>query len=422
MVHAEPSQNQRSEITNQTHVYHQTIPTTNSSSNHSSSSGSSPASGVSRGNPQLGWDLGNLSPATTPTPPARPPVVDDTTLGTVIWPSFDVDSFGSGSFAGPAIDDYGENPYMFETSLNFDLSTQNPYTLQPVTAIPSPPGEPCYSPTASLVKPIPELGEVDDIAMSEAISKLSKMNLDLHVRVTAAEINKADINFNGIIYNDSPLFIDNVTLADFILKASQEIHLTMMRLRGTRTSRGLLGGSRNTEKILASFPPLSPQSSQDEVYSASSPAAHPYPAAANEPLLAPLALTLTSIYTQLITLFELILEHLSTRIERIGTDPIAPIQGLTVGGLPLVKPCTQGMLFAEVIIKMLDKLEQALGIGALPEGGGTGLLSARQISVLWSELDEGPGIMPGQGMLRPARLKKSFERVAAVFRHLSVEL
>ncbi|KAL9945973.1 hypothetical protein ACHAQF_005945 [Verticillium nonalfalfae] len=273
-----------------------------------------------------------------------------------------------------------------------------------------------------MTKPILDHGEVDDIAVSEAISKLSKMNLDLHIRVTAAEMHKSDINFNRIIYDDSPLFIDNTTLADFILKASQEIHLIMTRLRGNRTTRGLLGGFANADKILASFLPPSPQSSQGEVYPAGATPSHPYPAAAGEPLLAPLALTLTSIYTQLITLFELILEHLSTRIERIGSDPIAPINGLTLGGLPLVKPCVQGMMFAEVIVQILVKFEQALGIVSSPEGSGTGLLSARQISVLWSELDEGPGIMPGQGMLRPARLKKSFERVAAIFKHLSIEL
>ncbi|KAM0327217.1 hypothetical protein ACHAQA_006351 [Verticillium albo-atrum] len=249
------------------------------------------------------------------------------------------------------------------------------------------------------------------------------MNLDLHVRVSAAESNKANLDFNGLIYQDSPLYIDNITLADFILRTSHEVHLTLTRLRGVRTYRGLLEAPPKTDTILAGVMPLSPQSSPDETYyysTASSPS--PYPAAAQEPLLPPLALTITSIYTQLITLYELILEHLATRIERIGTEPIAPVPGLTVGGMPLVKPCAQGLLFAEVIIKILERLEKSLGIGELAEGDSPGLLSARQISVLWSELDEGSGVMPGQGMLRPAQLRKSFERVAAIFKHLSAEL
>ncbi|CRK06848.1 hypothetical protein BN1723_006539 [Verticillium longisporum] len=419
---AETPQTRQSENTNTSPVHHQATLNREYSGHHSSSPNSSPGPVTLQGNHQLGWNLGNLSPSTTSTPLTQTPVVDNGALGTAIWPSFDVESYDQNTFAGSTIDHYGDGPYMFEPSLDFDLSSQAPYTEQAPMAMPSPPEELCETTKLTMTKPVLDHGKVDDIAVSEAISKLSKMNLDLHIRVAAAEMHKSNINFNRIIYDDSPLFIDNTTLADFILKASQEIHLIMTRLRGNRTTRGMLGGFTNADKILASILPPSPQSSQGEVYATSVTPSHPYPAAAGEPLLAPLALTLTSIYTQLITLFELILEHLSSRIQRIGSDPIAPINGLTVGGLPLVKPCVQGMMFAEVIIQILVKFEQALGIVPSPEGSGTGLLSARQISVLWSELDEGPGIMPGQGMLRPARLKKSFERVAAIFKHLSIEL
>jgi hypothetical protein len=138
-------------------------------------------------------------------------------------------------------------------------------------------------------------------------------------------------------------------------------------------------------------------------------------------LAAPLALTITSIFTQLISLYELILDHLTARIERIAVDPITPIPGLTFGGLPLAEPCTQGMLFSDAAVQTLQRIELSLGIGAVPEGGNLGLLSPRQVGVLSSELDGTAGVVEhAHGIARPANVRTSFEKVRSIFRRLAM--
>jgi TRAP-type mannitol/chloroaromatic compound transport system permease large subunit len=135
-------------------------------------------------------------------------------------------------------------------------------------------------------------------------------------------------------------------------------------------------------------------------------------------LSTPIALAITSIFTQMVSLYELILEYITARVERIATDPIVAVPGFTFGGVPLERPCTQGMLFSEVIVHLLERIERALGIGLVPVGGEAGLLAARQIQVLWSELDGRREIIPGRAVMRPADLRRLFGKVADIFRQL----
>lgn len=228
------------------------------------------------------------------------------------------------------------------------------------------------------------MGGIDS---SDAMAKLSQINLDLHIRVAAAtEMNRTILGLNDLLYQESPLFIDNYTVAKLMLKTSQDFLQILTQLL-------------NSRQCLQSY-----QNSHHSSTSAVSFVSH------SQPLFAPLALTITSIFTQLIFLCELYLEHLTTRIERLPTDPIAPIPGITFGGLPLAEPCMQGMFFSNFVVHLLERMERALGISEMSEGGG--LLSARQIDVLWSELDGTVGVSPGHGALRPGQVKKGLGRVA----------
>lgn len=230
------------------------------------------------------------------------------------------------------------------------------------------------------------------IASSEAMAKLSQINLDLHIRVAAAtEMNRTILGLNDLLYQESPLFIDNYTVAELMLKTSQDFLQILTQLLSSR-------------QCLQSY-------QNDSHHSSTSTFSLVSPSAPSQPLFAPLALTITSIFTQLIFLYELFLEHLTTRIERLSTDPIAPIPGITFGGLPLAEPCMQGMFFSNFVVHLLERMERALGISEVSEGAG-GLLSARQIDVLWSELDGGIGVSSGYGALRPGQVKKGLGRVA----------
>ncbi|QKX55111.1 uncharacterized protein TRUGW13939_02203 [Talaromyces rugulosus] len=238
---------------------------------------------------------------------------------------------------------------------------------------------------------------------SHALAKLSKINIDLHIRVAAAEMNRTSLDLNSLIYRDSPLFINNHTLAEFILKASEDFVQILTRLCGSQ---------RPASQSL--------QIQQQSCHDLTSTFLLAFPYAATQPLLAPLMLTIISIFTQLISLYEVLLEHLTTRIERLDVDPITTLPGITFGGVSLEKPCVQGMLFSNAMVQLLERMECALGICEMPEGGKVGLLSARQIDVLWSEIRGRVGITPREGALQPAHVKKLFGKVAGIFHQISL--
>ncbi|KAL3487458.1 hypothetical protein BJX62DRAFT_240951 [Aspergillus germanicus] len=70
----------------------------------------------------------------------------------------------------------------------------------------------------------------DDIASTEAIAKLSQVNLDLHIRLAAAEKYRTVLDLNVFLYLGGPLFIQDYTLADFVLKALVDFSMIITRL------------------------------------------------------------------------------------------------------------------------------------------------------------------------------------------------
>lgn len=352
--------------------------------------------------PQLDWS-GIMSPAQDAVR-----TMDDAFTQALAWPTTGMDSFDSHSTPWDATFDFDQTNSLF--SYDSGIAIPTPRSLQTPAGTASTANSPPFAPIETIAIPGPETADAIDI--SDDMHRLSKMNVDLLIRVTTTKMNTTTLDFNSVIYQKSPLYIDNLTLAEFMLKTSQDFLLILTRLLRSRSSCGLLCASKPAETPV-------PKLLQSNHLNLSSNSMLSPPVATSEPLLAPLALTITSIFTQMLSIYELILEYITTRVERIAIDPIAPIPGLMFGGSPVEKPCTQGMLFCEVIEYLLQKTEQVLGIVSVSEGGEVGLLSTRQISVLWSELNGRHPIIPGRAIMTPANLRRLFGKVAFIFRQLS---
>ncbi|KAH7126150.1 hypothetical protein EDB81DRAFT_810481 [Dactylonectria macrodidyma] len=355
----------------------------------------------------LDWDS-IMSPATTPVQ-GSVPSADDALDVTPTWPIFGTNSFDQYSPPWDTSFGFGQTDSLFNPDSALTITMPTPYSLEtpPKTVSTT---ENCLD-TLTITRP--EM--LEGFNSSNALFDLSKINLQLHIRVAAAEMNKDTLDFNSVIYQQGALYIDSLTLAEFMVKTSQDFLLILTGLLSNRPSHGLLCASPMAEtpfsKSLA--PPSELQQNNHRNLSSIS-------VSSPESLSAPLALTVTSIFTQLVSLFEMILEYMTTRVGRIATDPIVAVPNLTFGGLSLENPCTQGMLFSEVIVDLIKKIERALGIVATSEGGEVGLLSARQVQVLWGELDGRRAIIPGHAVMRPANLRRLFGKLAGVFRQLSL--
>ncbi|KAJ3544979.1 hypothetical protein NM208_g2743 [Fusarium decemcellulare] len=316
-----------------------------------------------------------------------------------------------------------------------DSYDNNSPTINPAFGIPTPnsnsahgsppglatPSSDTYDQTRTSTKPQSVQPVTIGISASEAMVSLSNINIALQLRVNAVETNRASIDFNSITYKDSPLFIDNTTFAGFLMASSQKFLLILLRLKISSASWMILRHMAIPRRSQIHSGHLDPQYHSDNQHDLSS-SSSLHTSAASEPLLAPLSLLITSIFVQLISLYELTLDHLTTRIDRIAIDPIAPIPDLTFGGLPITEPCTQGLLFAEVNIHQLERIERCLGIDMVPQGGEPGLLSKRQMAVLWNELDENSYRAYGRGAVRPANVRRMLKMVGKTFKQISLSL
>ena len=219
----------------------------------------------------------------------------------------------------------------------------------------------------------------------DIVDTLSRIRKDMDLRRTIIRRNKSVLSLNTLIYRQSPLFIEDYTLSEFLINASQDFVHVLTRLEASRKWKPV-----------------------------------PYHAAAASPERLPpaLAYTISSIFSQLVSFYELFLEHLTSRIEHISTHPIAPVPGLTLNGKPLARSCGQGLLFCDMVLGLLERLENVLGFEV--EGGGKGLLSAEQVEDLWSHMDGSNGVASGHGIMRPADVKALFRKMAAVFERLSL--
>ncbi|TEY78611.1 hypothetical protein BOTCAL_0047g00360 [Botryotinia calthae] len=338
--------------------------------------------------------------------------------GAQAWPAVDINSFDQNLLTWDTSNDLDRDFFLSNNDSTFSSASSSASYLNTPPSTASSPASSIHS-TEGNISEKPKINLTKSITTSDAMLELSKINLDLHMRMVAVEANRATLDFDGIVYGKGPLFIENLTLAQFLLKASQDLRLILKRIISSRTDRGMSYSAQTETNLLGSLTLSSqahlgkPRDPTSMSSSSSSPA--------SELLFAPLALTITSIFTQLITLYELNVELMTIRIEQVATHPVVELPGLNFGNLPVAEPCMQGMIFCELITHVMEGIEQALGLNSVLGVSAAGLLSARQKDVLWSELDGRPGIIPGYGIMRPINLRKSFGRLAVVLRQIYID-
>ncbi|KAL6229490.1 hypothetical protein BDW75DRAFT_97546 [Aspergillus navahoensis] len=321
-------------------------------------------------------------PAYNPAPtPAAVTAVESRSIPTMTWPASGTETIHQRSLTLGFPNDHHEFPLAnIDSSVNFTTSDDHASRIYRA------------SPTLAMAGQERLRG---DIANIEAIVNLSKISLDLHIRLAAAEMNHTILDLNSLIYREGPLYIQGYTLAEFLLKTSEDFSQILTRLCTSQTPRPSHNLTSTSSLAFSYF--------------------------ATKQLPAPLALTITSIFTQLISLYEVLLDHLITRIERLSTDPLAPIPiDKFKGSLRSDKPCAQGMIFSNIMVQLLEEIEGSLGINEMPGQCKIGLLSARQVDVLWSELEGRVGTTSRDGAMRPADVKQLFKKVAIVLHQFTL--
>jgi len=224
--------------------------------------------------------------------------------------------------------------------------------------------------------------------LPDIVDTLSSIRHGMELRRAVIRRHKSALSLDTLIYRHSPLFIDNFTLSEFLISASQDFLHVLNRLQASRKWK-VSTSIRTTAASLEHLPHA-------------------------------LAFIISSIFSQLISFYELFLEHLTSRIEHISTHPVVPIPGFTLNGKPLTRPCDQGLLFCDIVFGLLEKLENVLGFEV--EAEGQGLLSTEQVNDLWSQMDGSNGLASGHGIMRPADVKALFRKMAGVFERLSLTL
>ncbi|KAF4967029.1 hypothetical protein FSARC_5320 [Fusarium sarcochroum] len=356
---------------------------------------------------QLDW-TGMLSPESSP-PQFPVATMEDAFSATQTWPTTMMDTFDQ---PWNTRLDLGSANSSLHTGPDFGCTIPNFYSFE----IPPTPAM-SFATTFPLSYPI-TTERPNKVDSSDFIFDLSNINLGLHTRLEAIKRNKEVLDFDLMIYQQSPLFIDDITLAEFTVKASQDLLLILTKLYNTQHGTNLLCNSPTAEILYSQLLSSQHRKDRSKLQDLSKLSLH-HPAATSKPLPAPIVLMITSIFIQLVTIYEVILDNVTTRVERIAVDPIAPVPGLIFGGRPLERPCTQGMLFCEVSVSLMEGIERVLGIIPISEGREAGLLSPRQMEMLGNELDERDEVIPGYAMMAPANLRKLFGKVADIFRSLN---
>jgi hypothetical protein len=267
----------------------------------------------------------------------------------------------------------------------------------------------------------PEQSNANIIDDSTALMELSKMNIDLHTRVSAAKMSKSQLTFNDLVYRQGPLYIDNYTLAQFMLQISQSFLQVITRLLSAREGPGNLYSSPIVATQISELLSLNYQSKPQQTNQIKQPSYSPpsYNNDPSEPLPAPLALIITSIFIQLISLYELVLEYTTARVDRITIEPVSPVPILFHDGLTLESMCLQGALYSRAVVHVLERMQCVLGIESGPSPSQKRLLTAKQTEMLWSELENRRAIIPSQAVMGPAILRRLFGKMTVAFEHIA---
>ncbi|KAM0206149.1 hypothetical protein ACHAQI_008447 [Fusarium lateritium] len=255
-----------------------------------------------------------------------------------------------------------------------------------------------------------------------ALIELSKINIELHARVATAQSIKSHLTFDDLVYQRGPLYIDNFTLAAFLLKTSQSFLQILTKTLNTRiNSASLLSVPADTWMSDLQSMDHGSKSQKSNTIDQSSHSPPFYHSGLPEPLSAPLALTITSIFVQLISLYELMLEYTTARVDRLPIEPMSPAPILFHDGLVLGNLCLQGTLFSRAVVHVLERMQYILGIGLSTVTGKRSLFTASQIKMLSSELDSRQAIVPGQGVVGPVVLSRLYGKMTIVFERIAAD-
>ncbi|XEV01112.1 hypothetical protein FSHL1_006399 [Fusarium sambucinum] len=248
----------------------------------------------------------------------------------------------------------------------------------------------------------------------DIMTELSTINNGLYVRIEAIKKNRKTIHFDTMISQNGPLFVDNITLLDYTIKVTQEFFFLLMKLYDEQHCPGLHSNSQPMELLCPCH--LASQFLKDpkNLFQISL----PQPTVTAEPLATPITLTITSVFVQLITVYELVLNHIATKVERLTNNSMESIPALIVCGRLQQMPCTQGVIFCEVTVNLIESIERVLGVGRMLEGKEVGLLSPRQVDVLREEMDERRSVGPGHTVMAPATLRKLIGKVGGILRRI----
>ncbi|KAM0231177.1 hypothetical protein ACHAP5_011163 [Fusarium lateritium] len=260
---------------------------------------------------------------------------------------------------------------------------------------------------------------IDD---QSALIELSNINLGLHARVAVAKSIKSHLTFDDLVYQRGPLYIDNYTLAEFLLKTSQSFLQILTKTLNTRINQAsLLSVPADTwmSDLQALDHGSMYQKSNTINQSSRSP---PFHGGLSEPVSTPLALMITSIFVQLISLYELMLEYTTARVDRLPTEPMSPTPILFHDGLVLENLCLQGALFSRAVVHVLERMQYILGIGlSAGAAGKRSLFTTSQVKMLCSELDSRQAIVPGQGVMGPVVLSRLYGKMTIVFERIAAD-
>lgn len=317
-------------------------------------------------------------------------------------------------------------------SLPWDTMNSDPFqstSSGSSTAWTSPPSTTASSP-AECVVPVLQLsrppGPSDPpIGAADAMANLSKINLDLHARMTIIERAGDTIDFLSIVCTTGVLFIDNTTFIEFMVNTTQEFVRTLGRLRARNRDSASPPAAKRACHNYGLLAPFAQQSAVEP----SSLMLSPYESAASRPttssqselhqvvkmelLPPPISLLVTSVFVQLICLFEVMLHQVRRRMTDPARGPLPGMQPVSVAGIVLRDSCSCGIVFAELTMTLLERMERLLGTDPSAFDEEAGLLSQGQKETLWRELGGIAG--PDLGMTRASNVRKGLDAAKKAF-------
>ncbi|KAM0330810.1 hypothetical protein ACHAQA_003765 [Verticillium albo-atrum] len=230
----------------------------------------------------------------------------------------------------------------------------------------------------------------------DALVKLSQINIDLHSQAALVDARPADSDFCVLLENSGGQTTGGMTSVEFALVAAQNFLRVLTRLRTERPSSGAQRAAQTEPPAhSATLQTLSAEESSSGASFCPAPLDALAPTRPPEPVpkmsvSQPLALAITSVYIQIAAFFELILRHLSLRLQTLRDDPLEAVGGLSFGALALTDVYMQGIVFTQIVGQLLQRIDWTLGV----EGhGADGLLSRGQRDMLWEQMGVGSFVM-----------------------------